>query len=131
MSTNREIVTGIFDETAKGNGRPYADAMADDMEMRLIGSNSWSGSFHGKDTIIREIFAKLRDRFDGPNVCVPTRILVDGDFVVVQARGKNRTKSGKAYENDYCFVIRMENGKMAALEEYCDTELVSSALGER
>jgi ketosteroid isomerase-like protein len=28
-------------------------------------------------------------------------------------------------------VIRMKDGKMAAIEEYCDTELVASALGER
>ena len=80
---------------------------------------------------MREIFAKLRERFEGPNTCIPTRIIAEGDFVVVQARGRNRTKSGKDYCNDYCFVIRMRDGKMAAVEEYCDTELVTAALGER
>ncbi len=131
MSTNKEIVAHIYSETAKGNGRPFVEAMADTMTWRTIGTGAWSGTFTGKDTIIREIFARLRDRFEGPNTCVPTRIHADGDYVIVQARGKNRTKEGKAYENDYCFVIRMENGKMAAFEEYCDTELVTSALGER
>jgi ketosteroid isomerase-like protein len=38
---------------------------------------------------------------------------------------------GKPYENNYCFVIRMRNGKMVEIEEYCDTELVTSALGSR
>jgi len=131
MPTNKDIITAIFAETAKGNGRPFVDAMADDVTWRTIGSGSWSGRFAGKDTIVREIFGKLRERFEGPNTCVSTRILADGDHVVVQARGKNRTKAGKAYENDYCFVIRMKNGKIAEYEEYCDTELVTAVLGER
>ena len=131
MPTNKEIITAVFNETAKGNGGPYGEAMADNMTMRTIGTTSWSGEFRGKETIINEIFAKLREKFEGRNTCIPTRILADGDFVVVQARGQNRTKDGKQYNNDYCFVIRMENGKMAAVEEYCDTELVTSAIGER
>jgi uncharacterized protein len=129
--TNKDIVAAVFAETAKGNGRPFAEAMADNMSWRTIGAGSWSGTFTGKETVIREIFAKLRDRFEGPNTCVPSRIHADGDYVIVQANGRNRTKDGKAYCNDYCFVIRMENGKMAAIEEYCDTELVASALGDR
>ena len=131
MPTNKDIITAIFAETAKGNGRPFVEAMADDMTWRTIGSGSWSGRFAGKDTIVREIFSKLRERFEGPNTCVPTRILADGNHVVVQAHGKNRSKAGKAYENDYCFVIRMKDGKIAEYEEYCDTELVTAVLGER
>ncbi len=131
MTTNKEIIAAVFAETAKGNGRPFVEIMADDMVWRTIGNGSWSGTFRGKNTIIREIFGKLRDRFDGANVCVPTRIHGDGDFVIVQARGKNRTKDGKAYENDYCFVIRMRAGRIAEYEEYCDTELVTSVLGPR
>lgn len=131
MPTNKEIVTAIFAETAKGNGRPFGEAMADDMVYRTIGTGAWSGTFTGKETIVREIFAKLRERLEGPNTCVPSRILADGDYVVVQANGHNQTKDGKPYRNDYCFVIRMENGKMAEMEEYCDTELVTSAIGAR
>jgi hypothetical protein len=131
MPTNKEIITAIFAETAKGNGRPYVEAMADDVTWRTIGNGSWSGTFSGKETILREIFGRLREKFEGRNTCIPSRIFADGDFVIVQANGRNRTKDGKEYNNDYCFVIRMKDGKMAAIEEYCDTELVTAALGAR
>jgi len=131
MPTNKEIITAIFAETAKGNGRPYVEAMADNVTWRTIGSGSWSGTFNGKETILREIFGRLREKFEGRNTCIPSRIHADGDYVIVQANGRNRTKDGKEYNNDYCFVIRMENGKMAAIEEYCDTELVTAVIGER
>ncbi len=45
MRANKEIVTAIFAETAKGNGLPYVEAMADDVLWRIIGSGFWSGTF--------------------------------------------------------------------------------------
>jgi ketosteroid isomerase-like protein len=129
--TNKEIIAAVFAETAKGNGRPYLEAMAENVTWRTIGKNSWSGTFTGKETIMKEIFGRLRERFEGHNTCIPSRIHADGDYVIVQANGHNRTRDGKDYCNDYCFVIRMRDGKMAAIEEYCDTELVANVLGER
>jgi ketosteroid isomerase-like protein len=38
------------------------------------------------------------------------------------------TKSGKTYNNQYCYVIRFADGKMRELTEYFDTELVTAAL---
>jgi ketosteroid isomerase-like protein len=131
MPTNKDIITAIFAETAKGNGRPYVEALADDVVWRTIGSTSWSGQFKGKETVMTEIFGHLREKFEGRNTCIPSRIHADGDYVIVQANGANTLKSGAAYNNDYCFVIRMRDGKMAEITEYCDTALVESALGER
>jgi ketosteroid isomerase-like protein len=47
---------------------------------------------------------------------------------VVQATGHNTTIAGKPYENQYCWVIRMQDGKMSELTEYADTQLIASAL---
>jgi uncharacterized protein len=131
VATNREIVTAIFAQTAKGNGKPYLEALAENVTFRTIGSGAWSGTFKGKEAVLREIFGPLRERLEGRNTCVPRRIHADGDYVIVQANGRNRTRDGREYNNDYCFVIRMENSKMTAIEEYCDTEMVTSVLGAR
>jgi ketosteroid isomerase-like protein len=61
---------------------------------------------------------------------VAQRILADGDFVVVEARGANVTKTGAPYNNNYCFVFRLAGGKLAEVTEYMDTELVTAALGD-
>jgi ketosteroid isomerase-like protein len=39
------------------------------------------------------------------------------------------TKRGVAYNNTYCWVYRFEQGKIVALTEYLDTELVTRAFG--
>jgi hypothetical protein len=48
--------------------------------------------------------------------------------VVVLCRGEVTTRRGKAYNNSYCYVIRMRDGQMVELREYFDTELVTAAL---
>jgi hypothetical protein len=60
---------------------------------------------------------------------VPKRFIADGDLVAVEARGDNRTVKGEPYNNNYCFVFRLENGMLAEVTEYLDTELVTCALG--
>ena len=57
-----------------------------------------------------------------------TRFIADEDCVVVEARGKNTTKGGNAYDNAYCYVFRLANGKLVEMTEYLDTELVTSVL---
>ena len=57
------------------------------------------------------------------------RFIADGDFVVVEAKGDNVTRTGVRYDNDYCLVFRLENGKIREVREYCDSVLTESALG--
>lgn len=131
MPTNKEMMTAIYAEAAKGNGRPYVEALADDVTFRAIGSNSWSVNIAGKDELIREVYARVRERLDGPIRTIPKRIFADGDFVVIQAKGDNTMKDGRRYANDYCIVHRLREGKIVEIEEYLDTELVASVLGDR
>jgi ketosteroid isomerase-like protein len=55
-------------------------------------------------------------------------IIADGDTVVVESRGGVTTKAGARYENDYCWVFRVRDDKIASITEYMDTELVTKAL---
>jgi ketosteroid isomerase-like protein len=57
------------------------------------------------------------------------RFIAEGEYVVVECRGRVTTKSGKPYNNHYCYVCRFADGKLRELTEYMDTELAVSALG--
>lgn len=59
------------------------------------------------------------------------RFIAEGDHVVVEVRGNNTTKAGIPYNNTYCFVFRIADGRVKELTEYLDTELVTAALGDR
>jgi uncharacterized protein len=42
--TNRQIVEEIFNELARGDGRPFADTMADDFQWTIKGTTAWSNT---------------------------------------------------------------------------------------
>jgi len=45
----------------------------------------------------------------------------DGDIVVVKHRLRATLANGAPYDNDYCFVLEMENGRVRRMREYMDT----------
>ena len=49
---------------------------------------------------------------------------------MVESRGRNTTKEGKAYNNSYCNVLRLEGGKLKEWTEYADSALVDAVLGD-
>jgi len=58
------------------------------------------------------------------------RILADGDVAVVQQRLTATAKStGQDYDNQYCWVYTVEDGKIVHMEEYADTLLASRVMG--
>jgi uncharacterized protein len=130
LSANAQLVTHAFEQVAKGNNTPWLDALHEDAIYRTIGTGSWSGTVGGKANILNEIFRPLSRRLASRGTFA-TRIIDGGDVIVVQAYGKNLTRTGVAYNNDYCFVIGFKDGKMFSYEEYCDTELIANVLGDR
>ena len=127
---NKQMMHHIFNELAQGNSRPLVESMADDFQWTVAGSSRWSGAFRGKDAVLNRLLAPLRAQIDGRIKTVPLRFIAEDDYVVVEARGNNTTKSGKPYNNHYCFVARLGDGKLREITEYMDTELVSSVLGD-
>lgn len=131
MRDNKQLMQDIFAELANGNGRPFVDAMADDFTWIMTGTTSWSGTYRGKKTVQEQVLRPLFERFAGTYTNHAERIHADGDFVIVECRGKVMTKAGKPYNNRYCYVCRLADGQLKELTEYFDTELVTAALGER
>jgi uncharacterized protein len=125
---NKALMQEVFDELAKGNGRPFVDALADDIHWRIIGTTEWSGTWDGKPAVqsklLDPLFAQFATRYRNKAV----RLIAEDDYVVIECRGDVTTKSGRPYRNTYCYVCRLEGGKVRELTEYCDTELLTKAL---
>jgi len=128
---NKQLVEGIFAELAKGNGEPFAEAMADDFTWTVSGTTSWSGTYRGKRAVLDELMAPLFAQFADRYTNTADRMVAEGDYVVVECHGRVATRSGKRYDNRYCYVCRLAGGKLRELTEYLDTELVAEALRPR
>ena len=128
MADNRAIITETFDALAKGDGRPFVKLMADDFVWIMEGKTAWSGTYSGKAEVQARVLGPLFAQFELPYVNRAEKIIVEGDDVVVLCRGNVNTKTGKRYDNSYCYVITMRDGAMIKLREYFDTELVTAVL---
>jgi len=127
---NKRLLHHIFAELANGNAGPFVESMADDFSWTITGTTNWSKTFVGKKAVIGELLAGLQAALNPPIRLIPNRILADEDHVVVEAYGINTTKTGKPYNNRYCFVFRLADGQLQELTEYLDTELVTTAFGD-
>jgi uncharacterized protein len=125
---NKELVRSLMEARARRDPGPFIAAMADDFVWRIIGSTAWSGEYVGKADVRERLLKPLYAQFVAPSRITASRILADGDHVVVQCEGDATTVSGAAYANTYCFVIRIEDGQLRELTEYMDTALVDRVL---
>ncbi|QHV95661.1 nuclear transport factor 2 family protein [Spirosoma endbachense] len=122
---NKHLMETIFSELATGNDQPFLEAMADDMQWRWMGSGQWAKTFQGKQAVVNELWGSVKTTLRPPYKATARRIIAEGEYVVVEAIGDNMTPDGKLYNNRYCWVCRMGEGKLRAINEYMDTELVT------
>ena len=127
---NKKLMQEIFAGLANRNGTLFTESMADDVRWIGIGTNKWSGTFDGKEAVLRDLLGPLRAKLVARSRTVARRFIADGDYVVVEARGDNLTRAGKPYNNEYCFVFRLTDGKITEVKEYADTALIEAVLGD-
>ena len=133
-TANKKLMQEIFESA--GNPDPaardralFAASLADDAKWVVTGQYSWSRTFSGKQSILNDLHGHVRSLLAERARTVAHRFIADGDWVVIEARGDNVTRTGVRYDNDYCLVFRLQDGKIKEISEYCDSVLTERALG--
>ena len=126
---NKKLVQQVYADSANRSGTTFVDNLADDASWVVTGQYSWSHEFRGRAAILDGLLGHFRSFFAERPRTVAFNFIADGDYVAVEARGDNVTKAGLRYDNQYCMVWRIENGKIREIKEYCDSTLVERVLG--
>jgi ketosteroid isomerase-like protein len=126
---NKKLVQQVFADSANRSGTTFADNLAEDASWVVTGQYSWSHEFRGREAIQNGLMGHFRSFFAERPRTLAFNFIADGDYVAVEARGDNVTKTGQRYDNHYCLVFRIENGKIRQIKEYCDSTLVERVLG--
>jgi ketosteroid isomerase-like protein len=129
VAANKKLIQQIYTDSANRSGTTFADHLADDVCWIVTGQYSWSQTFKGRDAVLNGLMGHFRSLFDVRPRIVAYNFIAEGDTVVVEAKGDNVTKTGVRYDNDYCMVWRVEDGKIKMIKEYCDSALVEKVLG--
>jgi len=126
---NKRLMQEIFARVAVGDGSLFVEHLADDVVMRVSGQNSWSQTFTGKQSVLRDLFGVVRERTSGVRKTIPLRFVADDDVVVIEARGEMTSRTGVPYNNEYCLIYRLRDGKIVEITEYNDSVLCERVLG--
>ena len=122
---NKRLMQDIFSGLAEGNIGPLVEAMADDVQWTRMGAIRWTRTFKGKESVVGELLGAVKSTLAQPFRAFVRSFIAEGDYVVVESRGQNATLDGRAYNNRYCWVCRIDAGKLREIREYVDTELVT------
>jgi ketosteroid isomerase-like protein len=128
-AANKKLVQQVYEDSANRRGTTFYDNLADDACWIVTGENLWSRRFEGRDAIMNNLMGHFRSLFPERPRTVAFNFIADGDFVAVEARGDNVTKTGQRYDNQYCMIFRIENGRIKEIKEYSDSALVERVLG--
>ena len=127
---NKKLMQQLFAGVAAGDRKSFLDRIADDVVMRVTGRYSWSQTIRGREVLLRDFYGHLASVLaDATRRTVAHRFIADGDHVVVECVGDMRNKAGQPYNNEYCLIYRLREGKIVEITEYCDSILCEQVLG--
>lgn len=124
MAQEKQRIIEVMTALAEGNDQPFLDAMHRDIRWIWMGSGDLSRTFDGKEAVLNELWQSVKTDIAQPFRVKANLILAEGAYVVVEGQGHNKTPSGKEYNNRYCWIMKMVEGKIVELREYMDTDLV-------
>jgi hypothetical protein len=127
---NKQVITNMFAELARGNGAAFLDTMADVIKYTPQGRTKFSSTMNGKQEVMAKLLGPLGAALDGGIALTPYNFIAEGDYVVMLANGKATAKGGKPYNNSYCHVFRIAGGKVTEINEFLDTALVDEVFGK-
>ena len=118
MQQNREVVEDAFNRWGAGKGS-ILDLMGADGTVIIPGTAPHCGS-KGKQEFMTDVATPFMSRFSKPPVPLLSKIMADGDDVIVVAEADGTTLDGKAYHNSYVFVLEFREGRLMKATEFLD-----------
>jgi uncharacterized protein len=130
VEDNKRIVHEFCDHFRTSNADGLIDAMTEDATWWVNGKPHLFPSAGTKTkaeaaNMFRNMFAAYTDdlRFDVIN------LIGEEDSVAAEAQSCATTQSGKTYANEYAFIFKIRDGKIASVREYTDLMHVQETFG--
>ncbi len=117
------IVRGALEALNSGDTESFLGHFSDDMQFWMNGDHQFSGLLEGKAAFI-ELLGRVMVGIDGGIALEVDNILSAGDWAVTESNGTAKTSSGEPYNNRYCMLWRVKDGKIIVFKEYNDSAMV-------
>lgn len=125
---NKQLIRDAFAAWSRGDGRAFFKLVADDVRWTVTGSTPISRTYNSKRDF-RAALSAMAEHLATELKVVVHDVIADGDKVAVQFESHAQGKNGTAYDQKYCWMLRMAEGKVREVIAYLDTELVARLFG--
>ena len=123
------VVRSYFEKMGGGDARGAFGLLATPFSYRVMGTTPISHDCHDMAELGEKILRPFTSRLEGGRISLTAdEYISSGDRVAVLARSKAVGNSGLPYNNEYVFIFRVTDGKIAEIREYLDTALVETAV---
>ena len=122
--TNTAIVRKALEDIGNLNVEGLLAIIDDDLDFRLMGTSPLSKRLRGKEAYMG-IVAEVASYLNGFIELTVDELIPAGDWVIVRAKGHATMKAtGADYDNEYCMMWKLKDGKVVKLREYTCTKLI-------
>jgi uncharacterized protein len=130
VEDNKHIVREFCDHFRTSNADGLIDAMTEDAIWWVNGKPHLFPSAGTKTkaeaaNMLRNMFAAYKDDLNFHVI----NLIGEGNSVAAEAQSHATTRSGKTYANEYAFIFKIRDGKIASVREYTDLMHVQETFG--
>jgi len=122
---NKKLIQDTFAAWSGGDGGAFFNLLADDVTWTVIGSTVVSRTYKSKKEFLDGAVRPLGQKINGAIQPRLRDILVDGDKVALQWDGRAFGTNGVEYNQTYCWIMRIVDGRVREGTAYLDTELIA------
>jgi uncharacterized protein len=128
--TAKQVVQRYLDALLEGDLDTIRDSFTEDATWSMHGDLPMAGPWHGRDRIVDDFllgFGGSLFEQGSPAFEFPT-LIGEGDVVALEWRVRARSAGGEDYDNEYCGIFEVREGRIAAVREYFDSRYAARVL---
>ena len=131
MSTeaNKQLVRKTWEAIAKKDFDTFGDGLADDVHWTFLGKHRFAKTYVGKEDFLTNVAEPVFGELESDYKYHLLTMTAEADRVVLEAKLESRSKAGRDYIQEYCYVIAIADGKVKDVREYLDSELITHVFG--
>ena len=124
VEENKQIVRSFYEAGNRGDFDACFELMSNDIVWTNIGSTRLSGTSRGKAELMEKLIGPLFGQLKAGITSSNKRFFGDDDYVIALTSGTAETTDSRPYNNRYCQVIRLRDGKFVEVTRYFDTAFI-------
>ena len=127
------VVRAIFRPMEQNDASAFLSNLAENLSLTAMGlHNPIRGEYLCKADITTKAFGRIMPKMDTdkPLGATVQKVIVAGDWAIVELKGHGMTKGGLGYDHELCWICRFEEGLIVEARVYMDSALLEKVLAE-